>query len=401
MNDDERRLEALSGEWDSIRRSRIEQWERRLTELSRETAEIKAAGGWRTGNRTLLQVLGFHRLEVKLVACLAWVIRPEEHHGLGDRVVRRLFARLGLPFDPAARVRVTVEETRYTADGVRTRADLVVRVGGVCVLVEAKFNASQHGDQCARLAGLWADEAATLVYLIRDGHEHDDVPAGWAVLTWQDIAGLMAPLPPGASAGVRDFWETLDGEGSVMPDDKTSFYLRHWNQITEWAALRDDAVKEIAAAAGAGAEGIDPVILAEAEHGWSEHGAFVTYQLTRPSWQVGALQPAIALQWHEHGLLTDGDTRWPYVGVRVHSGKSLAKDRLAKLLTTRLEPHAAAIGWTHSQMASGWLWWRFVTPAGSDDDLTSLTENCRTALEEGWRALSGPMEEILLAENHP
>ncbi|MBB2940641.1 hypothetical protein FB565_000345 [Actinoplanes lutulentus] len=397
MIGDEQRLRELAGEWASINRSRIEQWESRLITLARETAAIKAAGRWRTGKRTLLEVLGVHHLEVRLVACLAWLLRPEDHHGLGDQVVRRLFQKLELPFDPAARIRVTVEETRYTADGVRTRADLVVRVGGSCVLIEAKFNAGQHGDQCARLAKLWADEAATLVYLTRDGHDRG-TPAGWAALTWQDIAGLMTPLPSGASAGARDFWETLDGEGSAMPDEKTNFYLRNRSQIEEWAALRDEAVKEVEASVELGVEGVDPTILAEADHGWFSHSAYQTYELTRPSWQLGALQATIALQWHGPSLLIDGDSTWPYVGVRISSAKSLAKDRLATLLTEQLEKHAAKLGWTHSQIAQGWLWWRFVKPTGSDEDLESLTEGCRTALEDGWRALSGPIDEIFVAE---
>jgi hypothetical protein len=395
---DEQRLRELAGEWNSIKHSRIEQWEKSLAALARETAAIKSAGRWRTGKRTLLEVLGVHHLEVKLVACLAWVVRPEEHHGLGDKVVRGLFDRLGLPFDPAARVRVSVEETRYTADGIRTRADLIVRVGGSCVLVEAKFNAVQHGDQCARLAKLWANEAATLVYLTKDGHDHD-VPAGWATLTWRDIAGLMAPLESGTSAGARDFWETLlDGEGSAMPNDKTGFYLRHWSQIEEWAALREEAVWDVEAAVKLGVDRIDPAVLAEADHSWFSDTAYPTYELTRPSWQFGSLQAAIALQWHEAGLLRDGDTTWPYVGVRIGSAKSLAKDRLTKLLTKELEKHAAKLGWTHSQVAQGWLWWRFVRPTESDEDLESLTENCRTALEDGWRALSSPIDEIFEAE---
>jgi hypothetical protein len=235
----------------------------------------------------LLEVLGVHHLEVRLVACLAWVLRPEDHHGLGNQVIRALFEKFGLPFDPTARVRVSVEETRYTTDGRRTRADLIVRVGGSCVLVEAKLTAGQHGDQCARLASLWANEADMFVYLTREGH---DAPAGWATLTWQETAGLMAPLPPSASAGARDFWETLDGEGSMMPDDKTKFYLRNRTQIEEWAALRAEAVKEVEAAVELGVDGIDPSILAEADYGWSSNAAYTTYELTRPAWQLGALQ---------------------------------------------------------------------------------------------------------------
>ncbi|BEL05103.1 hypothetical protein Q0Z83_032940 [Actinoplanes sichuanensis] len=397
MIGDEQRLRELTAEWNSIDRSQVTAWESRVAALSQEAAAIRAAGRWRTGKRTLMEVLGDHRLETRLVTCLAWVLRPEEHHGLGDQVVRGFFEKLGLPFDEAARVRVTVEESRYTADGVQTRADLVVRVGRSCVLVEAKFNAKQHGDQCERLAELWAPEAATLVFLARDGHERD-APAGWSTLTWRDIAGLMAPLPPGSSAGARDLWETLDGGGLAMPDEKTKFYLRHWSQIQEWASLRGEAVKEIGAAAQRGAEGVDPAILAAAESEWFTVGSSQTFELTRSSWRLGAFRATIALQWTEAGLLVDGDSTWPYVGVRIESANRFTKDRLASRLTERLRTPAVQLGWTHSQLSQGWLWWRFVTPVGSDEDLESLAEGCRTALEDGWRELSGPIDEVFAAE---
>jgi hypothetical protein len=41
---DEQRLRELAGQWDSIMHTQIGQWENRLNKLSRETAEIKAAG---------------------------------------------------------------------------------------------------------------------------------------------------------------------------------------------------------------------------------------------------------------------------------------------------------------------------------------------------------------------
>ncbi|MEH0820483.1 MULTISPECIES: PD-(D/E)XK nuclease family protein [unclassified Micromonospora] len=208
---DEQRLRELAAEWDTVNRTQVGQWEKQLRVLATEAAAIKAAGQWRAGPRTLLEVLGVHELERKLVTCLAWVLQPEGHHRLGNRVVKGLFGELGLPFDPTARVRVSREETRFTPDGKRTPADLIVRAGRVCVLLEAKVNAGEHGDQCARLARLWANEATTLVYLTRDRDEPGGsvVPAGWNQITWRHITGLMAPLPDDASAGARDFLETL------------------------------------------------------------------------------------------------------------------------------------------------------------------------------------------------
>ncbi|OKI85932.1 hypothetical protein A6A27_40035 [Micromonospora sp. CB01531] len=341
-----------------------------------------------------------HELERKLVTCLAWVLRPEGHHGLGDRVVKALFERCGLPFDPTAQVRVTREEPRFTSDGKRTPADLVVRAGGVCVLLEAKVNAKQHGDQCARLTRLWANEAATLVYLTREmaGPDGPPGPAGWKPLTWRHIAGFMAPLPNDASAGARDFLETLQllygSEGPSMLDEKTKFYMRHWRLLSEWAALRDGAMREITAAVHNAAATLDATLLAEAEHVWDMAlASHPTFELRRPSWQRGEVHAAIALQWKPAELLTDADP-WPYVGVRVKMPKHPERNAFVKTMTEQLETYASHLGWSGSQIETGWLWWRQVAPTGVDDDIGSLTAECRNALEAGWQKLRGPLDDL-------
>lgn len=122
----------------------VDLWERHLSNLAAEAARIKAGGQWCTGARTLMQVLKLHQLELPMVALLGWTLAPEGHHGLGNRVVRGLFRELSLSFDHKARVYLSREEPRMTPDGKVTRADLVVRVGKVSVLVEAKNNAEQH-----------------------------------------------------------------------------------------------------------------------------------------------------------------------------------------------------------------------------------------------------------------
>ncbi|MBO4204785.1 PD-(D/E)XK nuclease family protein [Micromonospora echinofusca] len=381
-------------------RTQVGPWETHLSALASEAAAIKAAGQWRTGPRTLLAVLGMHELERKLVTCLAWILRPDGHHGLGNRVVKALFERFGLPFDPTAQVRVTREEPRFTSDGKRTPADLIVRAGGVCVLIEAKVNAKQHGDQCARLARLWADEEATLVYLTREGTGPDGLPcsAAWKPLTWRHIAGFMTPPPNDASAGARDFLETLQllygSKGPSMLDEKTKFYMRHWQLLSEWATLRDGATREITAAVHTAAGSLDATLLAEAEHGWDmDLASHPTFELWRPSWQRGEVHAAIALQWKPAELLTDADP-WPYVGVRVKKPKHPERHAFVKTMTEQLETYASRLGWSGSQIETGWLWWRQVAPTDAEDDLDSLTVECRTALEAGWQHLRSPLDDL-------
>ncbi|MEU4689111.1 PD-(D/E)XK nuclease family protein [Actinoplanes sp. NPDC023714] len=379
----------------------IERWERELDLLTAETARLKAEGRWQTGPHTILQFLKMSENEVKVVACLAWLLAPENRHGLGDLMARRLFDELGVPFDTGAPVRVSTEEPRFTAEGRLTRADLIIRVGNQCVLVEAKINAGQHGDQCARLSELWADEKPRLVFLTR--HPAETAPAGWETLTWRRVADLMLPLPERASAAARDLMTTMSALSGAtmgdpaMADEKIAFYLRHQTSMAEWAAVRDDAVRSVVAAIEDAVRTLDPIVLSEADHGWydSLHGSFPTFELSRPGWGRDGVQASIAVQWSRDELLT-GANCWPYVGLRVSASGRMERNPLVRRITEKVEPHAMRLGWPESEKAGLWRWWRWLKPEPADD-LSSLTVACRSALEEAWRELSAPLD-VLFAE---
>lgn len=329
-----------------------------------------------------------------MVALLGWMLEPEGHHGLGNHVVRGFFEELSLPFDQSARVYVSREELRVAPDGKVTRADLVVRVGKVCLLLEAKINAEQHGDQCRRLRQLWGDEANALVYLTRDKSE-PSTPSGWRSLTWRHVSDLMAPLPERASAGVREFVETLQmldsSEGASMLDEKTQFYLRHWSLLSEWAALRAGAMDLIESTLIAVTAGFDAY--AEAEWIFRPPQRFPTFEIRRPSWKRGDLRAAIALQWDRDKLLTDAGP-WPYVGVRVTGIPHRAKDPFVLSIAKELEQAAKEFGWPEKDLSNGWLWWRWVEPAYVHDVPGGLAAACYDQLDRGWRTMATRIDEL-------
>ncbi len=99
----------------------------------------------------------------------------------------------------------------------RTRADLLVRIPGATILVEAKVHAGEQADQCARLAEDWVDENPVFVFLTRDRRAPitNDADTEWKCLSWADIAiaiaAAAADLPAGRSAapGALDYLNTL------------------------------------------------------------------------------------------------------------------------------------------------------------------------------------------------
>jgi hypothetical protein len=379
--------------------------EARLTDLAAEAAELKAAGLWLSGHRTLLETVGLHEDERKLVGCLGWLLQPEGYHGLGNLVVKGLLDRLGIEYEPTATVRVRTEEALRDTDGALTRADLVLRVGKRCVLVEAKVNAGEHNAQCDRLARLWAHENPTLVFLTPDGKQPQDAPCSggrWTPLSWTQIAAIIARAagPRPGSPGVHELLQTLrlfqadEGVAPVTLDEKTRFYLRHRELIDDWYALRKGAVSLVESTIRQGTANLELPSYPDVERHWVEDvsGSYPTFELRRPNWQTSDNRVAIALQWAHGTLLGSGKNGLPYVGIRVQGTKAADPSMVA--LQKKVAGHANDLRWPNSQLNKGWMWWGYVELLGEADDLESFTGGCRAALEEAWKRLSGPLDEF-------
>lgn len=179
-------------------------------EFSRLTDEWRAVE-WRSGGRTLLAALGLQFHEVSLCRGLAWLLDPEGGHRMGRHVLHGLLRSLDLPVIEDAPVEIHVEEVR--AD---TRADVVVRVGGRTVIIEAKVLAGEQHLQADRLYEHWKDEDPTLVLLTRTGYAPYSAKQSadrWTARTWRDVAQLARAVTESAglepSAGAREFVETI------------------------------------------------------------------------------------------------------------------------------------------------------------------------------------------------
>ncbi|WP_448611835.1 PD-(D/E)XK nuclease family protein [Geodermatophilus sp. URMC 60] len=216
----EHRLANLWADWATLDdrraqadRATVANWTARLDSMAGEMASLREQGDWLGGPRTLLEAAGLERNELILTAGLAWVLDPEGFHQLGDRVLVGFLDRLGVERASTHPVRLVREEQRND-----TRADLLVRVPGVTILVESKVGAGEQHDQCIRLAAEWADENPVLVFLTRDGRPPTTAGEGlsdWWCLRWADIAAVVesaiSVLPAGrdAAPGVHDYLTTL------------------------------------------------------------------------------------------------------------------------------------------------------------------------------------------------
>jgi hypothetical protein len=218
MDEADGQLAQMSEEWNAVLASSTDDkavlagWQQSIDSMRREAAALRDQGRWRGGHRTLMHALGFQHREVYLTAGLAWLLDPDGWHGLGSKVLSGLLVQLGLLPAIDYPVSVAVEETR---SGGETRADLVVRMPGLTLLIEAKVYADEQPGQCDRLAEAWADENPTLVFLTLDGRlSYTAVSSAglWHQLAWLQVAAVIADAARASDCapGVLDLLATIE-----------------------------------------------------------------------------------------------------------------------------------------------------------------------------------------------
>lgn len=223
---------ALAEEWARVRRSEglrvasnVAEWQSTLAAMKSERADTVIAGHWRAGPRTLLAALGRQDRELALTAGLAWLLRPDGHHGLGPRLLAALLDELGLHgAPPATRAIVREEERIVTFEGAEqiTRADLVVYGAGWTLVFEAKAYAVEQPAQLDRLFEGWRGEPdPTFIFLTRGARVPTTAVTSeglWRSLTWRTVARHTRAAVddcPSPAPGVRDYITTLEAYHGV------------------------------------------------------------------------------------------------------------------------------------------------------------------------------------------
>ncbi|MGY1669769.1 PD-(D/E)XK nuclease family protein [Geodermatophilus sp. SYSU D00710] len=191
----------------------VTRWQARLADLRATHRTLLSTGRWRGGPRTLLAALNVHYRELPMTAGLAWLLRPDGHHGLGDTVVRGLLDYVGIEAqEPGVGLRIEVEDPRED-----TIADLVLYGAGWTVVVEAKTFAVEQPRQLDRLYQHWQDEPdPRFVFLTRGQRAQITARHSrghWHGLTWQQVANRIrtaADTTTGVAPGVHDYLGTLE-----------------------------------------------------------------------------------------------------------------------------------------------------------------------------------------------
>jgi len=144
---------------------RIKEFEISFNNLISRIKDKKEKGVWRKTYFNLFEILGNQWYEDPHSNLLAWLLNPEETHGLGNVFLEKFIEKISdikLPFDQIKVVR----ENQKGGD----RPDIEVKGNNWWLIIENKINSSENNSQTLRYAKRWGkkgkiDENVFLVYL--------------------------------------------------------------------------------------------------------------------------------------------------------------------------------------------------------------------------------------------
>ena len=148
---------------------RIKEFEISFNNLISRIKDKKEKGIWRKTYFNLFEILGNQWYEDPHSNLLAWLLNPEETHGLGNVFLEKFIEKISdikLPFDQIKVVR----ENQKGGD----RPDIEVKGNNWWLIIENKINSSENNSQTLRYAKRWGkmgkiDENVFLVYLSPNG----------------------------------------------------------------------------------------------------------------------------------------------------------------------------------------------------------------------------------------
>lgn len=168
---------------------------------------------------------------------------------------------------------------------------------------------------------------------------------------------------------------------------KAAFYLRHRDDIEEWAALRSEARAYLELAL----LGLDTAVAALADELRCE--AFVSVDdaimtIYRAEWRTRTADVSIGLGWDRRRLLNPGYTEWAWVGVYLEgSGSPRGRDYAAAI-----KPLKQPLGFSSG---SPWFLWRPVAPPpGRPIEPDDYAAQVLTEVRKAWKDVSPTISRV-------
>lgn len=189
-----------------------------------------------TGKFNLFDVLKVSRTEIRHSNMLAWLLDPNENHGLGDAFLKGILQRL-MEKDLNGKYdvfKILMADT-YSFSVYREWKNidilLVSSEEKILVVIENKIGSHEHSNQLNRYREIletdFKDYKRLYVFLTPDGEEPSDV-ANWDVLTYTDVVEVL---------------EHLYGQRELQQD--VSFMICHYIEVVRRDIVEDQHLIEI------------------------------------------------------------------------------------------------------------------------------------------------------------
>ena len=155
-----------------------------------------------TGKFNLFDVLKVSRTEIRHSNMLAWLMDPNENHGLGDAFLKGILQRLmENDLDGKYDVFKILLSDMYSFSVYREWKNIDILLTSseekILVAIENKIGSHEHSNQLNRYRKIletdFKDYKRVYVFLTPDGEEPSDV-ANWDVLTYTDVVEVLEHL---------------------------------------------------------------------------------------------------------------------------------------------------------------------------------------------------------------
>jgi hypothetical protein len=216
---------------------------RKLDAFLVDNPELEALNS-RLGGFNIFRVLRVERAEIRHSNVLAWLLNPNENHGLGDRFLRRFLSRLlmenesvQVSLSPASVELMEFGDTEVLREWNRIDIFVRSRRGNWCLLIENKVGSRESPTQLGRYRNLVSSEVpkdadVIPVFLTPEGGgpSEEGKTAGYVPLSYLQVLELVERLVTQARSNI--------------PDD-AQLFVDHYLEVLKRITMQDSELVQL------------------------------------------------------------------------------------------------------------------------------------------------------------
>lgn len=196
-----------------------------------------------TSKFNLFDILKISRTEIRHSNMLAWLLDPNENHGLGDRIIRGFIQFLVLRYQPPIDIFDTLLMDSYDFTILREWQNIdllaISQKNNILICIENKIDSGEHDNQLDRYKNIidknYESYTKFFLYLNPDG-DYSSLPDLWYSMSYQDVLNIIdnalknTKVLPESELLINNYVDTL--RRNIVGDQKlrelcNNIYLKH------------------------------------------------------------------------------------------------------------------------------------------------------------------------------